>query len=683
MRGAHFCCRSHLADKNGMHQTFYIDIDEEITSVVERIKSSRSNEVVIVVPKRALLIQSIVNLRLLKKEADALGISLSIITQDNLGKIMVEKAGISYQEKLDDSRDDEISSVENKIGEGYFNNPEFQGINAGFSSKEKGRLDKIGTDSYFDANAEIERVESKNEAIEISGRNVRDIDSSHPSSEKIVNKELVSGIADDIKSSKKQTSAEPVFPVPMDGIDGRKKSSRKGRAYLPVAGRAPVIGKNLSEIKIKTHQNSTGDKKIDSFFQSGRYYNEPLKNKKKFKDTDLSAKIRRFSWIFGIMFILVLVGAAAYLFIPKASVLVLVKTAETAQDIEVKGDVNLQAIDYQNETIPAKSVSATAEVSASINSSGSKSLSSQKATGTITIYNEFSSADQPLVATTRFESGDGKIFRLEQGVTVPGTTNVNGETKTGAIEAKVVADAPGEEYNIDAGKFSIPGFKGSGNDKYNKIYAQSSKSMTGGGNTGSGGESKAITDADINNAKSKILAELNDAVKNNIKNSAGDGMIVLDDAINAENATYTLSNSAGETVDKFDIKGQIKASAIVFKEDDLKNIVGKVIANSGNGKVSLDGSSISITYGKAILNYDAGTIDIKAHGVSRLSPDINIEELKKGILGKSNDEIGTYMETYPDIAKADVTYWPPFMNKRIPLYEKRVEVKIEPVDSGG
>ena len=169
-------------------------------------------------------------------------------------------------------------------------------------------------------------------------------------------------------------------------------------------------------------------------------------------------------------------------------------------------------------------------------------------------------------------------IRLEKGITVPGTTNVNGETKPGAIEAQVVADASGSDYNIDAGKFTIPGFKDSGNDKYAKIYAQSTKPMTGGGNAGSGEESKIITDTDIANAKSKIAAELNDAAKNDIKKSAGGDAVVLDDAINMQDATYVLSNSAGETVDKFDIKGQAKASAIVFSEADLKKAVGAMIA---------------------------------------------------------------------------------------------------------
>ena len=52
------------------HKTLYIDIDEEITSIVDRVRKTPADEVIVVVPKRALLIQSIVNLKLLKQEAD-------------------------------------------------------------------------------------------------------------------------------------------------------------------------------------------------------------------------------------------------------------------------------------------------------------------------------------------------------------------------------------------------------------------------------------------------------------------------------------------------------------------------------------------------------------------------------------------------------------------------------------
>src|SRR5665647_1308424 len=138
-----------------MHQTFYIDIDEEITSIVDRLRKAIAKEVIIVVPKRALLVQSIVNLKLLKKESDKLGKEISIVTQDKLGKMLIEKVGINVEEKLDDIESDELSEegIE-KENERVAFSPEvdYEMPNSG----SKSRLDQLGSDSYSGENSSID-----------------------------------------------------------------------------------------------------------------------------------------------------------------------------------------------------------------------------------------------------------------------------------------------------------------------------------------------------------------------------------------------------------------------------------------------------------------------------------------------------------------------------------------------
>lgn len=658
-----------------MHQTFYIDIDEEITSIVERLRNSKSNEVVIVVPKRALLIQSIVNLRLLKKESDGLGILLSIVTQDPLGKVLIEKAGISYQAKLDEVMDENVGEAATKIGESIFESSSQYPTTASFSVQGEAKLDKIGTDSYFSDDFSNADKNAKN-SVSASFENIRKRkEISQGNNEKIINKELVVGIGDDIK--KKKVNMDVAYPL-TDSLSLVKDSPGKKDFYSQAPSSKESSNKSSMGAGNGPYQypysGSSGDKKIDNFFQHNSQQAEVKKSD--FKNSNLSKHIRKAFFIFGIILIVVVLGAAAYLFLPKAIVSITTKTNQKSQEIEVKGDVNAQAVDYENKIIPAKSILETVEVTKEIASSGSKSVSNKKARGTLTIYNEFSSANQPLVATTRFEAENGKIFRITKGITVPGTSSVNGEVKPGVIEAEVEADEAGDAYNVGPGKFSIPGFKGSGNDKYTKIYAKSNSAMSGGGSGNSGNDSKSVSESDINNAKTQLQAELKLAIKEKIKNSAGADTIVLDDAISMEEATYSLSNSAGEVVDKFQIKGQTKGAALVFNENDLKSIVSKMIAESGNGKVSMDGASITLSYGKADVDSKAGTMLIKANGKSSIGSEVDLENLKKGILGKTNDELETYLGTYSSIEKADVTYWPPFLNSKIPIYEKRVDVII-------
>ena len=50
--------------------TIYIDIDDEITAIIDKLRGSSAKVVAFVLPKRATTLQSIVNMKLLKRAAD-------------------------------------------------------------------------------------------------------------------------------------------------------------------------------------------------------------------------------------------------------------------------------------------------------------------------------------------------------------------------------------------------------------------------------------------------------------------------------------------------------------------------------------------------------------------------------------------------------------------------------------
>lgn len=62
--------------------TIYVDVDEEITSLVEKVKASESSIVALVLPKRAVVLQSIVNMKLLKRTADDASKRVVLITSE-------------------------------------------------------------------------------------------------------------------------------------------------------------------------------------------------------------------------------------------------------------------------------------------------------------------------------------------------------------------------------------------------------------------------------------------------------------------------------------------------------------------------------------------------------------------------------------------------------------------------
>jgi hypothetical protein len=62
--------------------TIYIDIDDEITTIIDKLKSSDKKIVALVLPKRAAVLQSVVNMKLLKRTADDSKKSLVLITSE-------------------------------------------------------------------------------------------------------------------------------------------------------------------------------------------------------------------------------------------------------------------------------------------------------------------------------------------------------------------------------------------------------------------------------------------------------------------------------------------------------------------------------------------------------------------------------------------------------------------------
>lgn len=63
-------------------ETIYIDIDDEITGIIEKVRASDKKIVALVLPKRATVLQSIVNMRLLKRISDDSKKSLVLVTSE-------------------------------------------------------------------------------------------------------------------------------------------------------------------------------------------------------------------------------------------------------------------------------------------------------------------------------------------------------------------------------------------------------------------------------------------------------------------------------------------------------------------------------------------------------------------------------------------------------------------------
>lgn len=101
--------------------TIYIDIDDEITGIIEKLRGSDGKVVALVLPKRAAVFQSIVNMKLLKRAADSDKKHLVLITSEAGLLPLAGAAGVHVAKTL-------TSKPEIPLAPDAFNNDEEETI---------------------------------------------------------------------------------------------------------------------------------------------------------------------------------------------------------------------------------------------------------------------------------------------------------------------------------------------------------------------------------------------------------------------------------------------------------------------------------------------------------------------------------------------------------------------------
>jgi hypothetical protein len=78
----------------------YVDVDDEITSIIDKVDNSEHKVVALVLPKRAASLQSIVNMKLLKRSADTASKNVVLITSEHALLPLAGAAGLHVAKNL-------------------------------------------------------------------------------------------------------------------------------------------------------------------------------------------------------------------------------------------------------------------------------------------------------------------------------------------------------------------------------------------------------------------------------------------------------------------------------------------------------------------------------------------------------------------------------------------------------
>lgn len=701
----------------------YIDSDEEIISVIARLRKAKESEICFVVPKRAVFLQSLVNLRLLEREARKCGKELSLVTSDPSAKALAQKAGIATKDSLEGRGVPEHLSDPNLparlVPSGESGRAEvFQrGASDGRTDWAAPHSGSIGSASFFnqteasDAHQEPSRqrradsvsvvgslppLSFSNASPEVSPRSlpVRDRSPKRLTALNSLSQKEESPAAF-VPPRPKAVSPSMAPPRPdmsLSSSDGEefplKKSEGPASALREEAnvsgGRAAhgiSFGFPSSPVPLAppplppSHTPPLPPDVRPSISSWYRKNTEGVSESSLSSNAHSEVSVPRRKMLlsilggFAFVSLLAIAGVLAFTFLPRAEATLVVEERSEGRDVEAVARLDQKSADTEKKILPLRLIESEKDVSLSFPGTGKSSASEKRTRGMVTISNAALSSPQTLVATTRLEASGGKIFRLVKGVTVPGATKSEDKTIPGTILAEVVADESGDTYNIEPTSFTVPGLKGG--PKYESVTARSEKPFLGGG-SGSGSAASVSAD-DVLRAKESIEKKLPELLRTDIEKDLGPGEKLLEDAMQWEVLSSGAFPGTGAVTSSFDYRVRVSLRAMVFSESDMRAVAARVFE-----KQSIDPESLSLDYTVPRPDFAAKTLVVKARASATMEHSLDAEAVKQKILGKSLPEVQKVFGEYPNIQKIEVVFWPQFMTSRIPGRPSQVTVTVKP-----
>lgn len=274
-----------------------------------------------------------------------------------------------------------------------------------------------------------------------------------------------------------------------------------------------------------------------------------------------------------------------------------------------------------------------------------------KASGKVTIYNNYDASPQKLIKNTRLESSSGKIYRINQSITVPGK---KGDTP-GSVDVTVYADSYGASYNSSQTDFTVPGFKGTPREK--AFYAKSKGAISG----GASGNVSLASLADINAAKDELALELAQQTKAELMKINKEGYIGLYGASEItykDNETDILNGTTGTY--------EVTATGYLILADasKLAEVIAGNIRDYANESVRL-GYIETLTYTRKDTDRIASStsLSILVEGKPRVIWVSDENMIKDLVHGKKRDEFKPIMKSLTTIQGAEISFSPLWLSK--------------------
>ncbi len=350
----------------------------------------------------------------------------------------------------------------------------------------------------------------------------------------------------------------------------------------------------------------------------------------------------------------------AYLFFAKAQVSIFVEPRMLERDTQVTADPKVKAVDEVSKIIPGEVMEVSVSGSDKAQASGKKQIG-DSAKGTVKIINN--SSDAQILSQGTVVSSNGLKFTLDTSITIASTSAIADTKSTKTVS--VTAAAAGADGNLSSGaQFS------SANPKV-AIVAE--------GNF-SGGTSREVTVVSDSDQK-KLLASLAASLRKQAAEKLQGKLVgqkILEEGLAEEITSKSYSKNINDQANEFSLNLTIKYKGTVYKEEDLKLIVSKLLESAIPEDFELNLAQTETLADVSKLEKD-GRLIFLAKFRAKLMPKLDQEKIKEQIKGQTPQAAAGILKTYDNVLSSDISIVPALPNQvsRLPFLTSNIKLEVK------
>ncbi len=589
----------------------FVDLDDEITFITEKIINTDTNRVILVVPERSDIITSLVGLKMLRKVIDKNDKDVVIVTMDEQGKNIALNAGFISVSKIGDVNEEvwretvrikkrihDAMSMSNKVP---FKDELYKSVDNREETK------KAQQEKFFEYKPE------ENTPIPLNST-TESVDNKKINPDKRGNIKRVEFNKEPISSSKK-VSLDGFELIAGGDVASFKDTENIDKNINPDRSKAPFENNEFKRDINKTN-------KFKSIF---------------FKDNNKNKRFNKLIIFLGI-FILLIIFIIYYLFLTVSTVSITMSGKKIQSQSTITINPNISSINGHKLEIPSKIVSISESGSNSIPTTGTKTIQTGSfASGSITFSNTSTSA-VTIPASTQFTDSNNISFVTTSSIKVPAAT-VTRTTTSQTINYGTATQ--NETLNTNTGIGANDTFS---NSNYSSITATNPSAFSQGNESTS--TQQVVTANDANNLQSTLSQELFARGKGKLSSSGN--MKIIQQSIKNIIVNKNFDHTIGSVASVLNLSMNTKT---VAQEYNSNNIYSAIVKNQEYYGNTINNVKFSIT---RIYTDSSGNIKISINYTGILFKNINKNNILNTIKGKSFSSAKNYIQGMKNINKVSI-----------------------------